>query len=151
MYTSTNPTLHFLIYLNFQTINRKFNSLLNGMHWKFVILLSFIPIWSISWTICSAQIQHVYFNQGLWTMSLSILGVIILVVVVGAAVVTCQLVLFILRPQSQGCQPRFSAYSANSKRMLTRGQTFGLRLSQEKTPENCLVAVFSSVKRKTTQ
>ena len=46
--------------------------------------------------------------------------------------------------------PRFSAYSANSKRLLTRGQTFALRLSQEKTPENCLVAVFSSVKRNTT-
>ena len=94
----------------------------------------------------SASISIGDFELG---MSLSILGVIILVVVGGAAVVSCQLVLFILRPQSQGCQPRFSAYSANSKRMLTRGQTFGLRLSQEKTPENCLVAVFSSVKRNT--
>ena len=37
------------------------------------------------------------------------------------------------------------------KEKLTRGQTFGLRLSQEKTPENCLVAVFSSVERNTTQ
>ena len=83
-------------------------------------------------------------------MSLSILGVIILVVVGGAAVVSCQLVLFILRPQSQGCHPRFSAYSANLKRLLTRGQTFALRLSQEKTPENSLVAVFSSVKRNKT-